>query len=242
MPVTHYSTSLAYCLQRHHTAVHEQQGAGDRAFACVSDHRVASTKTIRPKSDKDDTSRGFANAKTPGYEADDLLAAAVTEETRRKGRALVASGDRDAFQLASDTVTILHPLRTGEMARIGPEEVRERYGVEPAQAADFIALRGDPSDKIPGARGVGAKGAAALLRQYATLEDALTDGRFPLQAGELRLYRRIAAMDATAPASLVEQPDADLGQSGGAGEVLGAEPAGRAPGRNRKVDASMVRW
>jgi DNA polymerase I len=142
---------------------------------------------------------GFANAKAPGYEADDFLAAAVAEETRRKGQVLVESGDRDPFQLASDAVTILHPLRAGEMARIGPAEVRERYGVGPAQVPDFIALRGDPSDKLPGARGVGAKGAAALLHQYATLEDALTDGRFPLQADELRLYRRIAAMDATAP-------------------------------------------
>jgi DNA polymerase-1 len=64
---------------------------------------------------------------------------------------------------------------------------------------DFIALRGDPSDKLPGARGVGAKGAASLLRTYPTLEDALAAGRFPQQAEELRLYRRIAAMDASAP-------------------------------------------
>jgi DNA polymerase I len=142
---------------------------------------------------------GFANAKAAGYEADDFLAAAVAEETRRNGQALVASGDRDAFQLASATATILHPVKAGEMVRIGPAEVRERYGVEPSQVPDFIALRGDPSDKLPGARGVGAKGAAGLLRKYATLEDALTDGRFPLQADELRLYRRIAAMDATAP-------------------------------------------
>lgn len=142
---------------------------------------------------------GFAFAKAPGYEADDFLAAAAVEETRRRARALVASGDRDAFQLASDTVTILHPVRAGEMARIGPAEVRERYGVEPAQVPDFIALRGDPSDKLPGARGVGAKGAAALLRQYKTLEDALAAGRFPEQADELRLFRRIAAMDPTAP-------------------------------------------
>lgn len=142
---------------------------------------------------------GFAFAKAPGYEADDFLAAAAVEETRRGARALVASGDRDAFQLASDTVTILHPVRAGEMARVGPAEVRERYGVEPAQVPDFIALRGDPSDKLPGARGVGAKGAAALLRQYKTLEDALAAGRFPEQADELRLFRRIAAMDPAAP-------------------------------------------
>lgn len=142
---------------------------------------------------------GFANAKAPGYEADDFLAAAVAEEARRGGRALVASGDRDAFQLASDTVTILHPVRAGEMARIGPPEVRDRYGVEPGQVPDFIALRGDPSDKLPGARGVGPKSAASLLRRYTTLEAALADGRFPLQADDLRLYRRIATMDPTAP-------------------------------------------
>src|SRR3954471_16845093 len=88
---------------------------------------------------------GFANAKAAGYEADDFLAAAVAKEQRRGGTALVASGDRDTFQLASEMTTILHPVRAGEMARIGPAEVRERYGVDPKQVPDFIALRGDPS-------------------------------------------------------------------------------------------------
>jgi DNA polymerase-1 len=85
------------------------------------------------------------------------------------------------------------------MARIGPAEVRKRYGVDPPQVPDFIALRGDPSDKIPGARGVGPVAAANLLRKYRTLEQALLSGRFPVQAEELRLYRKIAAMDASAP-------------------------------------------
>ncbi len=142
---------------------------------------------------------GFANARGAGYEADDFLAAAVKAEEARGGSVVVASGDRDAFQLASDRTTIVHPLRAGEVARIGPAEVRERYGVEPAQVPDFIALRGDPSDKIPGARGMGPKGAATLLSQYATLEDALADGRFTTQAEDLRLYLRIATMDAAAP-------------------------------------------
>src|SRR3954447_13907446 len=135
---------------------------------------------------------GCASAKEPGYEADDFLAAAAAAETRRNGRTLVATGDRDAFQLASATVTILHPVRAGEMVRIGPSEVRERYGVEPAQVADFIALRGDPSDRLPGARGIGEKGAADVLGRYGSLEAALADGRFSSQAEELRLYRRIA--------------------------------------------------
>src|SRR5215469_4012436 len=142
---------------------------------------------------------GFAYAKAPGYEADDFLAAAVAAEERRGGTALVASGDRDAFQLASGRTTILHPVRAGEMARIGPAEVRERYGVDPAQVPDFIALRGDPSDKIPGAAGVGPKSAASLLRRYGSLEAALADGKFAAQAEQLRLYRSIATMDASAP-------------------------------------------
>jgi DNA polymerase I len=142
---------------------------------------------------------GFACAKAAGYEADDFLAAAVVAEERRRGTAIVATGDRDAFQLASERTTILQPIRAGEMARIGPAEVRERYGVEPRQVPDFIALRGDPSDKLPGARGVGPKSAAGLLRKYASLEEALAAGRFAAEAEALRLYRRIATMDAGAP-------------------------------------------
>jgi DNA polymerase I len=145
------------------------------------------------------TACGFANAKAPGYEADDFLAAAVAKEERRKGNVLVASGDRDAFQLASARTTILHPVKAGEMARIGPAEVRKRYGVDPNQVPDFIALRGDPSDRLPGARGIGEKTAASLLRKHKTLDALLASGRFPLQADDLRLYRRIAIMDASAP-------------------------------------------
>jgi DNA polymerase-1 len=142
---------------------------------------------------------GFVVGKGAGYEADDFLAAAVAAEDRRGGTALVASGDRDAFQLASASTTILHPVKAGEIARIGPAEVRERYGVEPQQVPDFIALRGDPSDKIPGARGVGATTAASLLKRYPDLEAMIADNRFPTQAKDLRLYRRIATMVPTAP-------------------------------------------
>ncbi|MGH7126476.1 MAG: 5'-3' exonuclease [Stellaceae bacterium] len=142
---------------------------------------------------------GFANAKGRGYEADDFLAAAVRREKRHGGRALVVSGDRDAFQLASERTTVLYPLRAGEMARIGPAEVRERYGVDPEQVPDFIALRGDSSDRIPGAPGVGPKTAASLLTEYGTLDTLLTAGRFEAVADDLRLYRRVAQMDASAP-------------------------------------------
>ena len=142
---------------------------------------------------------GFANAKAAGYEADDFLAAAVHREERRGGTVLVASGDRDAFQLASAKTTILHPIRGGGMARIDPAEVRARYCVEPKQVPDFIALRGDPSDRLPGARGIGEKTAASLLRSAGSLDELIARGRFQRQADELRLYRYLATMDATAP-------------------------------------------
>jgi exodeoxyribonuclease III len=152
---------------------------------------------------------GFSNAKAPGFEADDFLAAAVAAEERAGGSALVASGDRDSFQLASSSTMILYPSRGGELARIGPEEVRQRYGVDPNQVPDFIALRGDPSDKLPGAAGVGQKRAAQLLRRYGTLDDVLDAGLFATQGQALRLYRLIATMDAKAPLpSLADQDPA----------------------------------
>jgi DNA polymerase-1 len=142
---------------------------------------------------------GFVSAKAAGYEADDFLAAAVAQEEARGGTVLVASGDRDAYQLASPQTTILAPVKAGVIARIGPAEVKEKYAVEPRQVPDFIALRGDPSDKIPGAKGVGASTAASLLSRYPSLAAALADGRFAAEADNLRLYRRIATMDASAP-------------------------------------------
>jgi DNA polymerase-1 len=143
---------------------------------------------------------GFVAAKGAGYEADDFLAAAVQAEEARGGDAVVVTSDRDSFQLASDRTTILQPTRgVSQLARIGPAEVRERYGVEPKQVPDFIALRGDPSDRLPGAKGVGPKTAASLLAQYGTLEAMLEQGRFSAQADELRMYRHMATLDASAP-------------------------------------------
>lgn len=151
-------------------------------------------------------STGFAAAKAPGYEADDFLAAAAAQEEAAGGTALVATSDRDAFQLVTDRVTVLQPAKGGA-ARIGPAEVRERYGVDPAQVPDFIALRGDPSDRIPGARGIGPKRGAELLAQYGSLDAMLDAGRFATEAEMLRLYRRIATMDRDAP--LPPLPDAN---------------------------------
>jgi DNA polymerase-1 len=169
------------------------------AFAAYQSGRVFEESLLEQLEILPDVVRacGFAAAKAEGYEADDFLAAAARTW---KGDVLVATSDRDAFQLASERVTILQPTRgVSDLARIGPAGVRERYGVEPEQVPDLIALRGDPSDKLPGARGVGPKKAAEVLREFGSLENALAAGRFAAEAEDLRLYRRIAAMDASAP-------------------------------------------
>src|SRR6266550_4435669 len=151
---------------------------------------------------------GFPWAKAAGYEADDFLAAAVAAEEDRKGKALVLSNDRDLYQLASKRTTILHPRRgVSEIDRVGPDEVRERYGVDPAQVPDFVALRGDPSDRIPGAPGVGPGRAAAVLKQYGSLEAALENGGFPTIADKLRRYLRMARLQYEAP--IPDLPDAE---------------------------------
>jgi DNA polymerase-1 len=170
---------------------------------------------------------GLFVGKGAGYEADDFLAAATHAWP---GDVLVATSDRDAFQLVSDRVTILQPVRgVSELARIDVAGVRERYGVDPEQVPDLIALRGDPSDKLPGARGVGPKKAAELLARYRTLEDVLAAGRFAAEAEDLLLYRRIAVMDASAPLPPLspQRPDwagasgflGDLGLDGAAKRV-----------------------
>ena len=175
-------------------------------------------------------------AKAPGYEADDFLAAAVSSERKRKGTALVATSDRDAFQLVADDVTILQPVRgVSEMARIDPAGVRERYGVEPTQVPDFIALRGDPSDKIPGARGVGAKTAASLLAQYGSLDALLADGRFSQEADALRMYRSIATLDPSAPIPAIPDRQPDWRAGSAAADALGL---GRLAGRLEEAASS----
>lgn len=142
---------------------------------------------------------GFSYGKAAGYEADDFIASAVAAEEKRGGDVIVASGDRDMFQLASQHTTIVFPKPGGVWERIDPAGVRERYGVEPTQVPDFIALRGDPSDKLPGARGVGAAGAANWVRKFGNLEAILKAGNFPAQADDLKLFKAIATMSRKAP-------------------------------------------
>jgi DNA polymerase-1 len=151
---------------------------------------------------------GFASAKQEGYEADDFLAAAVAAEEARGGTVLVLTNDRDLFQLASEQTTVLRPRKgVSEIDRVGPAEVREVYGVEPDQVPDFVALRGDPSDKIPGAPGVGPGRAATILKMHGSLDAALQDGGFPTIADELRTYLRMARLQYEAP--VPEMPDAE---------------------------------
>ena len=146
---------------------------------------------------------GFAAAKISPYEADDLLATAVTQEEARGGGALVVSSDRDTYQLVSDVTATLHPRPRGVLEKVDRAGVRERYGVEPEQVTDLIALRGDPSDNIPGAHGIGPKTAAELLRRYGHLEGVIAHAaeltprqRLAVEgsAEELRRYLRVATM------------------------------------------------
>jgi DNA polymerase I len=151
---------------------------------------------------------GFAWAKGAGYEADDFLGAAVAAEETRGGTALVLTTDRDLFQLASPKTTVLRPRKgVSEIDRVGPAEVREIYGIDPDQVPDFVALRGDPSDRIPGAPGVGPGRAAAILKAHGSLDAALQDGGFPTIADRLRMYLRIARLQYEAP--IPDLPDAD---------------------------------
>jgi 5'-3' exonuclease len=142
-------------------------------------------------------------------EADDLLGTLAALETQAGGETLLFTGDRDMFQCASEQVTVLFPRGGAQRdgpEPIGPDGVRERYGIEPEQVPDFIALRGDPSDGLPGAKGIGEKTARDLLRAHGTLEGVLEAAArpgtlTPRQTGalldaadELRGFREIATL------------------------------------------------
>ncbi len=117
---------------------------------------------------------GWTVAGHDSLEADDLLGSYAALEAEAGGRALLLTGDRDMYQCAGDRISVLY-VRTGKQGaeEVGPAEVRERYGIPPELVPDFIALRGDPSDGIPGAKGVGEKTAAELLRRHGSLEGVL---------------------------------------------------------------------
>jgi DNA polymerase I len=111
----------------------------------------------------------------PGFEADDLIATLTTQAEKEGYQVLVVTGDRDALQLVSDDVTVLYPRKgVSELTRFTPAAVVEKYGLTPEQYPDFAALRGDPSDNLPGIPGVGEKTAAKWITEYGSLQ-ALVD-------------------------------------------------------------------
>jgi 5'-3' exonuclease len=129
---------------------------------------------------------GWTVASSDELEADDLLGTYAKREAGAGGQALLLTGDRDMYQCAGDRVTVLYVRTGGKGAEeVGPEEVRKRYGIGPELVPDFIALRGDPSDGLPGAKGVGPKTAAELLRKHGSLE-AILDAAIREQRPKLR--------------------------------------------------------
>jgi DNA polymerase-1 len=182
---------------------------------------------------------GWTVAISDSLEADDLLGtyARLEAEAEAGGRALLLTGDRDMYQCAGERVTVLYVRTGGKGAEeVGPAEVRERYGVDPGQVPDFIALRGDPSDGLPGAKGVGPKTAAELLRRHgsleAVLENAIREPRPKLRGAlidareELLAFKDIATLR---DAGVERPPD-------GPTEWVGAAAAARERGMNRLAD------
>ncbi|MEU6122507.1 DNA polymerase I [Streptomyces sp. NPDC047123] len=107
-----------------------------------------------------------------GFEADDVIATLATQAEAAGFEVLIVTGDRDSFQLITDHVTVLYPTKgVSELTRFTPEKVEEKYGLTPAQYPDFAALRGDPSDNLPGIPGVGEKTAAKWINQFGSFAD-----------------------------------------------------------------------
>ena len=159
---------------------------------------------------------GWYVASSDEYEADDLLGSYAAVEAEAGGEALILTGDRDMFQCVGERVRVLY-VRTGSKGAqvVDAAEVRSRYGVPPELVPDFIALRGDPSDGIPGAKGVGEKTAASLLRRHGSLEGALT-GRLAGAAEELRTFKRMAQLSRL---EVERPPDRDTDRVAGAEAV-----------------------
>ncbi|WP_344466968.1 DNA polymerase I [Kitasatospora kazusensis] len=106
------------------------------------------------------------------FEADDIIATLATAAAAEGFEVLIVTGDRDALQLVSDRVTVLYPTKgVSELTRYTPEKVAEKYGVTPSQYPDLAALRGDPSDNLPGIPGVGEKTAAKWVNQFGSFDE-----------------------------------------------------------------------
>ena len=180
---------------------------------------------------------GWIVAVSETLEADDLLGSLARREAEAGGTVLIMTGDRDMFQCANESVSVLY-IRTGARGAelVDPADVKRRYGVPPELVPDFIALRGDPSDGIPGAKGIGEKTAAELLTRHGSLDAvlagavresrpsvrrALTD-----QGDQLRRYREIATLQ---DVDLKLPPDSPT-------DFVGAAAAARERGMNRLAE------
>jgi len=180
---------------------------------------------------------GWTVTPSPNLEADDLLGAYARREAEAGGHALIMTGDRDLYQCATERVSVLY-VRTGREGAevVDPAEVERRYGVPPALVPDFIALRGDPSDGIPGAKGIGEKTASALLTRHgsleATLDGALGESSARVRTGLLDARDELLAFKEVATLRDVEvelPADQEIDRAGAAG-------AARELGMNRLAD------
>jgi 5'-3' exonuclease len=177
---------------------------------------------------------GWTVAISDNLEADDLLGSYATRETRAGGRTLVMTGDRDMFQTVDDSVQVLYVRTGGKQGAelVDAADVKRRYGVAPELVPDFIALRGDPSDGIPGAKGIGEKGAAELLQRHGSLEAAIEAGvretkktvRAALctQGDELRAFKEIATLQ-DVDVDLPDDRPTDYSGAAGAARARGME-------------------
>ena len=165
---------------------------------------------------------GWTVTASDSLEADDLMWSYSRVEGRAGGRTLICSGDRDLFQAVDEHTAVIELRRDGPPATIEAAGVLARSGVRQDQIPDLIALRGDPSDGLPGARGVGAKTAAALLAEHGTLEGVLAAvgelrpriaAALVEQADELRAFRKIAVL---ADIDVARAPDGATDRAGGA--------------------------
>lgn len=166
---------------------------------------------------------GWTSLHAGDLEADDLLGGLAELEAAAGGTALLFTGDRDMFQCVGERVQVLWPGGKDGPALIDVAGVQERYGIAPEQVPDFIALRGDPSDGIPGAKGIGEKTARDLLREHGSL-DALLElpitlkprvrGTLETQRDELLAFRRMATLQPVE--GLERPPDAPLDREGAA--------------------------
>jgi DNA polymerase-1 len=181
----------------------------------------------------------FGVAKMGGYEADDLIASAVKLATASGRACLIYSTDKDNYQLVSEAVTVISPVRGGrEPERITPLEVVQKFGVLPDQVPAFKALSGDSSDKIPGIKGIGPKGAADLLLRHGSLENVISSWPEELQKRAL-LFLKVVTMRTDAPVDLpTEGPNWEAGSV--AVRELGAERLATRLGELHKIEDTVL--